>query len=164
MFDKMGKFNTFRLNITYKFVENLMPYPAEYQRASDTFSSFFIDVRDNAQMRSSHMAFTMTQGILQVFRRRLSLEDAIRFANILPAGIRALFVADWNPFEERKQFCDRDAMIAEARTLRSQHNFITETETPLEDVAKAIRKHVDEKVLDELLETLPKGAADFFRV
>lgn len=79
-----------------------MPYPQEYQIATSVFQDFLADVKRNCDFGSSHMAYTVTQGVFQAFRRRLSLDDAIRFSNILPAGLRALFVADWDLNEEMK--------------------------------------------------------------
>lgn len=141
-----------------------MPYPSEYQRSQDVFSEFLTDVRDNAQMRSSHMAYTMTQGVLQAMRRRLTLEDSIRFSNILPAAIRSLFVADWDPSEERVSCFDKQSIVDEVKLLRPLHNFTSETATPVEDVVKALKKHVDEQKLSDLLKTFPQGATEFFKV
>lgn len=100
---------------------------------------------------------------MQAFRRRLSLKEALRFSNILPAGIRALFVADWDPIEERKSFSDMQSIVEEATALRPLHNFTTETSTPIEDVLKALRKYIDKQRLNELFETFPKDAVKFFQ-
>ncbi|MDH5752257.1 MAG: DUF2267 domain-containing protein [Deltaproteobacteria bacterium] len=139
-----------------------MPYPPEYERAGKKFTSFLTDVKKNADFGSSHMAYTMAQGVFQVFRRRLSLQDAIKFTNILPAGIRALFVAEWNPEEEVRPFGDRETMIDEVRQLRPDHNF--STDNSISEVAAALRKHVDEQLLDETLATFPRGAMEFWKV
>ena len=139
-----------------------MPYPQEYQLATMKFHDFLSDVSANAGFTSTHMAYTMTQGVLQVFRRRLSLEDAIRFSNILPAGIRALFVADWDPAEEQQDFHDRASMLREAGQLRSQHNFSFMVEDSIAEVANALRNHVDEHALDTVLSGFPEGALEFW--
>jgi uncharacterized protein (DUF2267 family) len=73
-----------------------MTIPAEYQRATDHFHQFLCDARDAASLETVNQAYTITHGVMQAFRRRLPVPDAIRFANVLPADIRALFVADWN--------------------------------------------------------------------
>jgi uncharacterized protein (DUF2267 family) len=62
-----------------------MPVPAEYSRAADHFYEFLVDVRDTAELGSTHQAYTMVQGVLQAFRRRLDIKDAILFARY-PAG------------------------------------------------------------------------------
>lgn len=74
-----------------------MTVPAEYQRARDHLYAFLEDARDTAGLGSTHQAYTMVQGVLQAFRRRLDVRDGIRFAGVLPLGLRALFVADWDP-------------------------------------------------------------------
>lgn len=139
-----------------------MPVPAEYERASTKFYEYLVDARDTAGLWSTHVAYTMTQGVFQVFRRRLSTNDAIAFANVLPICLRALFVTDWNPDEERKAFEDRETMTKEVKSLRAEHNFATDT--AIRDVAQALRRHVDEKAFDQLLAQLPEGAIDFWKL
>ena len=138
-----------------------MPVPSEYERASARFYEYLVDARDTAGLWSTHVTYTMTQGVFQVFRRRLSTKDAIAFANVLPICLRALFVTDWNPDEERKKFEDRETMTQEVKLLRADHNF--STETAIRDVARALRRHVDEVAFDKLLAQLPPGAVEFWQ-
>lgn len=133
-----------------------MPMPVEYQRATDHSHQFFADARDEANLGSVHQAYTMAQSVFQVFRRRLNIEDAIRFANILPAGLRALFVADWNAEEPKVPFEDRAVMTKEVQSLRPLHNF--SPESSIRDVAVALRRNMDAAKLDRVLAKLP-GAA-----
>jgi len=138
-----------------------MPVPAEYQRASDQFYDYLVDARDTAGFWSTHVTYTMTKGVFQVFRRRLSTKDAIAFANILPICLRALFVSDWDVDEEKKLFTSLEEMTEEVKLLRKDHNFSTETE--IKDVAKALRRQVDEEAFDNLLAQLPEGAMEFWQ-
>ena len=103
----------------------------------------------------------MTQGVLQAFRGRLPVADAIRFANALPADIRALFVADWNLDEPLRPFEDRDEMTKEVQSLRPLHNYAPDSS--IRDLAKALRHNVDETALDRVLATLPEGALQFWQ-
>lgn len=137
-----------------------MPVPAEYERASAKFYDYLVDARDTAELWSTHVTYTMTQGVFQVFRRRLSTNDAIAFANVLPICLRALFVTDWDINEEKKPFVSREEMTREVKSLRKEHNF--STETAIRDVSKALRRHVDEEAFDNLLSQLPEGAAEFW--
>jgi uncharacterized protein (DUF2267 family) len=138
-----------------------MPVPAEYERASAQFYDYLVDARDIADLWSTHVSYTMTQGVFQVFRRRLSTEQAIAFANLLPICLRALFVTDWDVNEEKKSFENREAMTQEVRMLRPDHNF--SPDTALRDVAKALRRHVDATRLEKLLSQFPEGAIDFWQ-
>ncbi len=138
-----------------------MPVPPQYQRATDDFFAFLAEARDQAGLTTVNQAYTMVQGVLQTFRRRLSLPDAVRFAGVLPAVVRALFVADWDPDEPRRPFGDRAAMTAEVQALRPNHNFAPET--AIRDVAAALRKHVDAPSFDALLALLPTGAVEFWQ-
>ena len=136
--------------------------PAEYQQAKIAFYDFLTDARDQALFQDTHPVYTMAQGVLQAFRRRLELKDAIRFANVLPVGLRALFVADWDPDEPRRPFEDRETMTREVQNLRPLHNYAPDDSIRI--VAAALRRNVDEEAFDRVLATLPEGAVEFWRV
>jgi len=53
-----------------------------------------------------------------------------------------------------KLFENREVMTEEVKSLRSDHNF--STETAIRDVASALRRHVDEDVFDQLLARFPE--------
>src|ERR687892_1923176 len=133
-----------------------MTVPLEYQRARDDFYNFLLDARDTAGLGTTNQAYTMVQAVFQTFRRRLDLKDAIRFAGVLPAALRSLFVADWNPEEPRRPFEDRAVMTQEVQALRADHNFAPET--AIQEVARALRRHVDEAAFERVFEGLPAGA------
>ena len=138
-----------------------MPVPAEYQRATDHFNKLLEDARDISMLGSIHQAYTMTQGVFQAFRRRLDIQDAIRFAGVLPAGARALFVADWDTNEPRKPFEDRAGMTREVQALRVGHNFAPDS--AIQDVATALRRNVDNETFERVLATLPAEAIQFWK-
>lgn len=137
-----------------------MPVPPEYARASDQFYSLLVDARDAADLGSTHQAYTMLQGVLQTFRRRLDLSDALCFAAVLPPLVRALFVADWEVDEPKRLFGGRADMTEEVRSLRAAHNFAPDT--AIRDVARSIRRHVDERAFAAMLARLPDGAIEFW--
>lgn len=137
-----------------------MPVPIEYKTASRDFVEFLTDVRKEAGLWSTHAAYTMVQGVFQTFRRRISVEEAIAFANVLPCGLRALFVADWDPGEPRRPFTTRREMNDEVRALRAKHNFATDT--AISDVARVLWARVDEAGLRSVLAGLPDGCAQFW--
>lgn len=137
-----------------------VPVPAEYDRASSKFYEFLISVRDEADLWSTHVTYTMVQGVLQVFRRRLTVQQAIDFANLLPICLRALFVTDWNTDAKVLPFSENEHLIEEVKLLRQQHNF--SVDNAIEIVAKVVRQHVDEEQFDAFLKTLPDGALSFW--
>ena len=136
--------------------------PMEFQRASEDFEAFLRDARDISGLSTRNQTYTMAQAVLVTFRCRLSVIDAIRFANILPPVLRALFVTDWDPGEPQREFRDRADLTREVLSLRRDHNF--SPETAIWDVATALRRHVDETALDDLLGHMPRGAAQFWAV
>jgi uncharacterized protein (DUF2267 family) len=137
-----------------------MPVPPEYQRATDEFYAFLTDARDTAGLATTHQAFTMVQGVLQVFRRRVDLREAILFAGVLPPVLRAVFVADWNPDEPRRPFEDVATMTREVQALRADHNFAPDT--AIGSVARALRRHIDVEAFEGVLAKFPAGAATFW--
>ncbi|MFD2813579.1 DUF2267 domain-containing protein [Paracoccus aerius] len=44
---------------------------------------------------SDNSAYTALDAVLQVFRRRLTAQEGIDFASVLPSVPRAIFVAGW---------------------------------------------------------------------
>ena len=139
-----------------------MPVPSEYQRATVDFYQFLTDARDAAGLTTTNQAYTMAQGVLQAFRRRLQVSEAIRFLSVLPVGLRALFVADWDIDEPRQSFEDHSVITKEVQSLRPLHNFAPET--AVRDVAIALRRNIDETAFDRILATLPQGAMQFWQL
>ena len=138
-----------------------MPVPAEYERASSHFYAFLLDAREEASLWSTHVTYTMTQSVFQVFRRRLSLEHAILFANALPICLRALFVTDWNIHEDIKPFGTIEELNKEVKTLRPDHNF--SPEDAIKCVSKALWRHVDVEIFQKTLNMLPEEGREFWR-
>ena len=138
-----------------------MPVPPEYQHATDDFYKLLVDARDSAGLTTTNQAYTMVQGVFQVFRRRLEVKEAVRFMNVLPVGARALFAAEWDVEEPKRPFEDRAIMTKEVRALRSEHNYAPET--AIRDVAIALRHNVDQAAFDRVLATLHQGATQFWR-
>ena len=139
-----------------------MTVPPEYKRASEEFEKFLVDARDFALLQTTNQSYTMAEGVLRAFRRRLDVKQALLFADVLPPGLRALFVADWNPDEPWRPFADRATMTREVQGLRPDHN--VSPDSAISDIAQALRKNVDEAALDRVLAHLPEGAAAFWRL
>ncbi len=139
-----------------------MPIPMAIQHATEAFERFLADACDTSGLTTRHQTYTMVEGVLRAFRARLAVRDAIRFANVLPPVLRAIFVADWDTDTPPLPFADRDVMTKDAQGLRIHHNFAPDT--CIADVAKALRRAVDEAALDQVLATLPEPAQAFWRV
>lgn len=137
-----------------------MPILSEYQRASLDFEKFLLDAREASGLTTTNQVYTMVQGVLQTFRRRLTLPEAIHFAGVLPPVLRSIFVADWDNNEPRRSFGDRAEMTLEVQSLRADHNFAPDT--AIQAVAMALRQNIDEAKLDRVLNILPPAAHDFW--
>ena len=104
----------------------------------------------------------MVEGVLRTFRRRLTVTEALAFADVLPPLARALFVSSWDVREPLRPFGPAAELTAEVKALRRDHNF--SPDNAIEAVAIALRRHLDEAALDQLLARLPPGAAEFWAV
>jgi len=139
-----------------------MPVPAEYDRASKNFYDYLVVARDLAWLQTTNQSYTMTQGVLQAFRRRISLEQAIAFANTLPLLLRALFVTDWDVGEPRRPFEALAAMTLEVQGLRQGHNW--SPDDAIACVARALRQFVDQAEFDRVVAACGPGAVAFWAV
>ncbi|MEM7180374.1 MAG: DUF2267 domain-containing protein [Spirochaetota bacterium] len=126
-----------------------MPVPAEYQRIYDHLYDFLQEVRDICDIETTHRSYTTIQGVFQTFRRRVDFAEAVGFSNLLPAGIRALFVAEWDLQESKLDFTSRTDLIHEIQYLRRGHNFAPDT--AIQDVAQALHRHVESDKLAKYL-------------
>ena len=137
-----------------------MPMPMEYRQASVDFDRFMEDLKEVSMLSTSHQAYTMLQAVLQVFRRRLTVQQALEFANVLPPVLRAIFVSDWDSTEAMREFSIEAEMMAEVRSLRYNHNL--STDSAIRDVAEAVRRNIDPVVFDRALSKLSQAARDFW--
>lgn len=137
-----------------------MPIPMDIQHASADFERFLADAREVSGLTTRNQTYTMVQGVLTAFRRRLSVAEVVRFAGALPPVLRAIFIAGWDPETPPRPFADTEAVTREAQDLRRDHNFAPDT--CIADVATALRRHVDAAAFDRVLSTLPPEAATFW--
>ena len=137
-----------------------MPMPWTYRQATREWHSFLAEARAAMDLDSDNATYTAVQGVLRAFRRRLTPQQAIDFAQVLPAVLRALFVADWQMEDGPAPPGTRADWTAEAQALRPHHNL-----TPrncVEATALALRKSVLREDLERVLSTLPPFAAEFW--
>lgn len=133
-----------------------MPMPYTYRHASAEFAAFLADARSAMNLTSDNATYTAIDGVFQTFRRRLTVPQALAFADELPAVPRAIFVWRWKPVEPLP-FTTRAAMTAEAQALRPHHNLTPDN--CIQAVAWALRSATE---LDPVLATLPPPARAFW--
>jgi uncharacterized protein (DUF2267 family) len=109
-----------------------------------------------------HPTYTTVQAVPLTFRRRLTAEQVLSFAEVLPPILRAIFVADRRPEERVESLPDRCALTEEVKALRSHHNFSPDASIAV--VARLLRRHVDTSALDAVLSGLPSGAGEFWNI
>lgn len=118
------------------------------------------DFMQEANLPTHHRAYHSIRTVLHVFRSHLTTADALRFANVLPPVLRAVFVEDWRPSDDPAAFPGRDNLLLEIKAERRDHNLAPDS--VLGDAARSLRRHVDEKAFERVLTQLPEGAARFW--
>lgn len=139
-----------------------MPMPWTYRHASKEFRAFLDDAKDRMGLESDNMAYTAVDAVFQVFRRRLTPEQGIAFADLLPAVLRAIFVCRWDVAHPPVPFAPREALTREAQAVRRDHNLTPDN--AIEATAWALRRNLRQDEMDGLLRTFPEGAAEFWAV
>lgn len=119
-----------------------------------------IDARDLAGLSTTNMAWNMVVGVLHTFRRRLTIDQALRFAGALPPILRAVFVEDWHPSEPVADFGTSEELLAEVRSVQTAHNF--SPPNAITAVAGALCKNIDMAALEQVLSTLPPGSREYW--
>ena len=137
-----------------------MPMPQEYQLAADRFDAFLADAGDALDLATRNQTYTAVQAVLLTFRRRLTAQEVLVFANGLPAVLRAIFVADWQADAHRPTFGTRVALEEEVRSLRRNHNFVPQG--AIATVAAVVRRHADPEAFDKALSHLSPDAQRFW--
>ena len=137
-----------------------MTVPREYKHASDDFMAFLKDAGLATSLPTSHRTYTTVDAVLQVFRRRLTPEQVLLFAGVLPPCLRALFIENWHPGEPVLSFGDRAALMHEVKNVRGEHNF--SPDDAITAVANALHLNVDRTAFADVLTKMPEGSAAYW--
>ena len=137
-----------------------MTVPQEYEHASRDFDRFMQEFMDISMLETHHRAYAVVRAVLHVFHDHLTIQQALRFSDILPTVLRAIFVEDWQPQDDPPAFPDRIVLIAEVRANRRDHNLASETS--IRDVAQALRRNISQGDFRRVLDTLPPEAQRYW--
>lgn len=139
-----------------------MPMPWTYRHATKEWRAFLEDVKERMSLVSDNSAYTAVDAVFQVFRRRLTAQQGLEFASVLPSVLRAIFVKDWDVTVSPVPFEDRDAMTAEAKNVRVHHNLTPDN--AIEATAWAVRRCTNRRDFERVLARLPEDARAFWHV
>ncbi len=139
-----------------------MPMPWTYRQATREWQAFLADARAEMGLSTDHSTFTAVEGVLRAFRRRLTPQQAIDFAQVLPSVLRALFVAEWDLSLPPAPPGTRADWTAEAKALRRHHNIAPDNAVAA--TAYALRRAVLRADLERVIARLPPFAAEFWSV
>lgn len=137
-----------------------MPMPFAYRHSHPEWRRFLDIARSEMSLETDNLAYTAIQGVFLAFRRRLTAQQAIDFAQILPAVPRAIFIADWDLSLPTSDPGDRAVWTAEAQALRPNHSLTPEN--CVEATAIALRSTVVRTAIERVLKHLPDFARTFW--
>ena len=139
-----------------------MPMPWTYSHASKEWRAFLEDVKERMALASDNMAYTAVDAVFQVFRRRLTPQQGLEFAAVLPSVLRAIFVNGWDISGGPVPFSARSALIAEVKRVRVDHNLTPDN--AIEATAWALRRCTNKRDFERVLKSLPEGSVAFWHV
>ncbi len=139
-----------------------MPMPWTYRHASKEWSAILDDLKDRMNLGSDNVAYTAMDGVLQVFRRRLTAQQGLDFASVLPAIPRAIFVTGWQVQVPPLPFAEREILTQEVKKVRPHHNLTPDN--VIEATAWSLRRYINKIDLERTLNSLPDGAVQFWHI
>ena len=137
-----------------------MPIPMDLAHAEDMFERNLGQVKDTLDLSTRNQAYTSLQAVLIVFRRRLTAEQVLMFADLLPPVVRAIFVGGWCNEEYVAEFGDRAALTDEVKALRKHHNFTPDC--AIAAVTAILRQHMDTDRLQKKLQAISPEAVVYW--
>jgi len=138
-----------------------MPKPNSFQRPGQKFTAFLSDSQEALDLPTSNAAYTTVEAVFTVFRRRLTLKQAVSFAQVLPPVLSALFLKTQDVDAEPLSFAAEDDLERDVRQFRRNHNFSPENSIPT--VSAVLWRHADARDLSRVLDTFPKDAKNYWR-
>ena len=139
-----------------------MPMPWTYRHASKEWRAFLDDAKERMALESDNMAYTAVDAVFQVFRRRLTAQQGLAFAAVLPAVLRAIFVFGWDVSVPPVPFKRREDLLAEVKDVRRHHNLTPDN--AIEATAWAVRRRTNGRDFERVLGTLSAEARAFWQV
>ncbi|MGX9849322.1 DUF2267 domain-containing protein [Limimaricola litoreus] len=136
--------------------------PWTYRHATKEWRAFLDDAKERMSIESDNMAYTAVDAVFQVFRRRLTAQQGLEFASVLPCVLRAIFVENWDVTHPPATFRDRETLVAEVKKVRVNHNLTPDN--AIEATAWAVRRCTNGRDFDRMLAKLPAEACAFWHV
>lgn len=99
-----------------------MPMPYTYRHASEEWRAWLSGLRADTMVPSDNTLYTATEAVLKSFRARLTPQQALAFADLLPTVLRAIFVSGWDIDAPLQDWPDREKLRREMLAWRRHHN------------------------------------------
>lgn len=139
-----------------------MPMPWTYRHGEKEFKAFLADARDQMGLVSDNNTYTAVEGVFYAFRARLTPQQVIDFAQVLPGTLRGLLIQNWQIPAAPAPWPARDVLTSEVKANRQAHNIAPDN--AIEATAIALRRITRQRDLDRVLADIGPEAEAFWAV
>ena len=126
-----------------------MPMPFTYRHATDEWRRFLKNMRERTLIDSDNVIYTALEGLFVSFRQRVPPQQVLRFADELPAMMRAILLSHWDIEAPLKPWIPPEEIEREILTFRRDHNFANAG--ILDDLIWGIRREIRQIDFDRVL-------------
>jgi uncharacterized protein (DUF2267 family) len=128
-----------------------MTIPLDVTKATEQLEAWVLDLQARAMLGSVNQSFPALRAVLQEVRDRVTVDDALRLADALPALARGVMLEKWHP-QEPNLAADCLFLDAVRARLAGHH---APPDSIVDDVLGVLARHVYPQHLPVLTAKLP---------
>jgi uncharacterized protein (DUF2267 family) len=128
-----------------------MTIPLDVTSATEQMETWVAELQARAMLGSVNQSFPMLRAVLQEVRDRVTVDDALRLADALPALVRGVMLEAWHP-QEPNSGAGRPFLEAVKARLAGHH---APPDSIVEDVLAVLVQHIYPQYLQVLTARLP---------
>ena len=116
-----------------------MPMPWTYRDAAKEWQAFPADAQHRMGLSAGNRTYKAMDGAVQVVPRRLTAQQDLDFAGVLPSVLRAVFVKVCDVSATPVPFPNRGTLKREMQAVRPDHTLTFENSSEARGLALALR-------------------------
>jgi len=128
-----------------------MTIPLDVTNATEQLEAWVQELQERALLGSVNQSFPLLRAVLQELRDRVTLDDALRLADALPALVRGVMLERWHP-EVPNPLAGRPYLAAVRERVAGHH---VPPDSIVDDVLAVLAHRVYPQQVTVLTERLP---------
>jgi uncharacterized protein (DUF2267 family) len=128
-----------------------MTIPLDVTNATEQLETWVTELQARAMLGSVNQSFPMLRAVLQEVRDRVTVDDALRLADALPALVRGVMLEKWHP-QPPDPGAGRPFLEAVKARVAGHH---APPDSIVDDVLAVLARHVYQQYLPVLTARLP---------